>query len=46
MQMYTAKQLRQIHEDRIAPYVKGNEDAKPKNRKRRSWTFNLFNQVK
>ena len=49
MHMFTASQLRQIHEEHIALYInKPNEGAKPKNKehKGRSWIFNPFSEVK
>ncbi len=33
MQMYNAAQLRQIHEERIAPYIKGQRTEQQPNQK-------------
>lgn len=49
MQMYTASQLRQIHEERIAPFIqgKGNNSSKPKKKERKisNWAINLFKLI-
>ena len=41
MQLFTPGQLRQMHEDRIAPYIKRDEVAKPENRIRKDSTMTL-----
>ncbi|MCA9914380.1 MAG: hypothetical protein KC496_13590 [Anaerolineae bacterium] len=46
--MYTASQLRQIHEERIAPYINPVKVAKSKKspRKTGTWSFNLLRQMR
>ncbi len=48
MQMFTASQLRQIHEERIAPYIEPAKAEKPKKqpRKRAAWSANLLQQMR
>jgi len=47
MQMFTADELRQIHEERIAPFIKntgkGSLKSEKKNSNIRSWVFSLLN---
>lgn len=47
-QMFTASQLRQIHEERIAPFITPVEEAKPKKQARKVETrsFNLLRQMR